>query len=248
MERISLKAEKRETQTKGQLRQLRASGYVPAILYGKKQEPVRLVVPEKELDRATSTHAGFNALIDLSVGEGETFTVLIRDYQAHPLRRKFTHVDFRAIDVTEKIEVEVPIELVGESIGVKEGGILEQLLRKVQVYCLPTNIPESFQVNVTGLKIGDSVHTTDITLPEGVEFLKDAEYTVATVVPPVKEEVVVPPEAVAVEGAPVEGAPPAEGAPEEGAEAGKKGEVAAGKKAEGGEAKGKEKKPEGEKK
>lgn len=241
MERISLNAQKRETKTKGELRQLRLSGLIPAVLYGKKQEPITLVVSEKELERVTATEAGFNALIDLNVAGEKPLTVLIRDYQAHPIHRNFTHVDFRAIDVTEKIVVEIPILLIGESIGVKEGGVLEQLMRKVEVRCLPTNIPESIKINVESLKVGDSVHTKGIALPEGVEFLKDTDYTIATVVPPTKEEEVVPtPEEVAAaEAAAVEGAPAAEGEakakPAEGAEEEKK-------------EKAPEKKPEGEKK
>lgn len=238
MEKISLNAQKRNTETKGQLRQLRETGFIPAILYGKKQQPIKLVVSEKELEEATATHAGFNALIDLNIAGEKPLIVLIRDYQAHPIHRNFTHVDFRAIDVTEKIIVEVPIELLGESIGVKEGGVMEQLLRKVEVRCLPTNIPESFEINVESLNIGDSVHTKGIALPEGVEFLKDTNYTIATVVPPTKEEEVVPtPEELAAAEAAAEGAPPAEGEakPAEGAEAEKKEKAA-------------EQKPEGEKK
>lgn len=248
MERISLNAQKRDLTTKGGIRRLRLSEKIPAVLYGKKQEPMMLVVDMKELEKATSTHAGFNALIDLKIEGGTPTTVLIRDYQAHPIKRNFTHVDFRAIDVTEKIVVEVPIELLGESVGVKEGGVLEQLLRKVEVRCLPTNIPESLTVNVESLMIGDSVHTTELSLPEGVEFLKAIDYTIVTIVPPTKEEVVVPtPEeaeaaaaAAAAEGAPApaEGAAPApEGAA---ADKAKKAEPAA-----GGE---KAKKGEGEKK
>lgn len=252
MERISLNAQKREKSTKGRIRQLRLSGKVPAILYGKKQEPVMLIVDTKELEKATSTHAGLNALIELKIEGGAPTTVLVRDYQAHPIERDFTHVDFRAIDVTEKIVVEVPIDLLGESVGVKEGGVLEQLLRKVEVRCLPTNIPERLTVNVDSLKIGDSVHTSELSLPEGVEFLKVVDYTIVTIVPPTKEEVVAPtPEAVeaAAAAAAAEGAAaPAEGAaPAPEAAGGEKAKAAGGEKAKaaGGE---KAKKGEGEKK
>jgi large subunit ribosomal protein L25 len=247
VERISLSAQKRDKMTKGGIRKLRLSGKVPAVLYGKKQEPVMLVVDVKDLERAVSTHAGLNALIDLKIDGGETATVLVRDYQAHPIDRDFTHVDFRAIDVTEKIVVEVPIELVGESIGVKEGGVLEQLLRKIEVRCLPTKIPERFTVNVENLKIGDSIHTGGLTLPEGVEFLKVVDYTIVTIVPPTKEEVPVPaPEAVeaaaaaAAEGAaaPAEGAAPAPeaaaGEKAKAAPAGEKAKPAGGEKAKKG--------------
>jgi len=216
VERILLNASKRDKLTKGGIRQLRLSGMVPAVLYGKKQEPVMLAVNMKDLEKVLSTHAGLNALIDLRIENEAPITVLVRDYQAHPIKRCFTHIDFRSVDVSEKVVVEVPIELVGECVGVKEGGILEQLLRKVEVRCLPTNIPESLKVNVESLKIGDSIHTSSITLPEGVEFFKTADYTIVTVVPPTKEEVPAPPpEAVAA--APAEGA--AAAAPAEGAAA-----------------------------
>jgi len=236
VERISLNAEKRVTSTKGAIRQLRLGGKVPAILYGKKREPQMLSVDAKELSKTASTKAGLNVLVDLDVkGEGKT-TVLIRDYQAHPIHRVFTHVDFQVIDVSEKIVVEVPIDLVGAAVGVKEGGILEQLMRKIEVRCLATQIPERIEVDVSELKIGDSIHSNQIKLAEGVEFLRTMIYTIVTVVPPTKEEV-----PVAAAAAPVEGAPAAEGAAAPAAAEG-----AAAPKAEGGEkAKGAAPKAEG---
>ena len=212
MERTMLKAEKRETTTKGAIRQLRLKGRVPAVLYGKKQEPVMISVDASELKKAAATKAGLNVLLDLTISGGKPATVLIRDYQAHPLERVFTHVDFQAIDITEKIVIEVPIDLIGIAIGVKEGGILEQLLRKIELKCIPTKIPERIEINVDDLKIGDSIHSAGLKLPEGAEFARAFNYTIATVVPPTKEEV---PAAAAVpaEGVPVEGAvAPAEGA------------------------------------
>jgi len=213
VERISINAEKRETKTKGAVRQLRLAGKVPAVLYGMKQEPVTLTVNTLDLQKATSTKAGMNVLLDLTVAGGKATTVLIRDYQAHPIERVFIHVDFQAIDISLKIGVEVPIILTGLAIGVKEGGILEQLLRKIELKCLPTNIPEKIEINVEELKIGDSIHSAGLKLPEGAEFSRAFNYTIVTVVPPAKEEVPVA-AAVPAEGAPpVEGAPPAEGAP-----------------------------------
>ena len=103
VERISLKAEKRESTTKGDVKQARLAGKVPAILYGRKQEPVMLTVAGSDVIRVTSTKAGLNVLVDLEVGGAKPTTVLIRDYQAHPIHRNFTHVDFQAIDLTEKI-------------------------------------------------------------------------------------------------------------------------------------------------
>lgn len=211
MERISLKAEKRESTTKGDIRKLRLGGKVPAVLYGKKQEPAMIAVNESDVIRVTSTKAGLNVLVELEVAGAKPTTVLIRDYQAHPIHRNFTHVDFQAIDMTQKIVVEVPIELIGLAAGVKEGGILEQLLRKIELKCLPTKIPDRIEINVEHLMIGDSIHSADMSLPEGAEFPRAINYAIATVVPPVKEEVVAA--AVPAEGVPAEGAAaPAEGA------------------------------------
>jgi len=185
---------------------MRLKGKVPAVLYGKKCELQNLLVEASDLLRVTATKAGLNVLVDLKVSGGKPTTVLIRDYQAHPIDRHFTHVDFQAIDVSERLSVEIPIILVGQAIGVKEGGILEQLLRKVEVRCLATQIPENIEINVEHLNIGDSIHSSDISLPKGVELARAMNYTIATVVPPAKEEVPAVAAAVPVEGAPAEGA------------------------------------------
>jgi large subunit ribosomal protein L25 len=204
VERIKLQAEKRDTKTKGDVRQLRLKGKVPAVLYGRKREPLTLIVKEADILKAMSTKAGLNVLLDLVVEGEKPTTVLLRDYQAHPVHRTFTHVDFQAIDMTEKIVVEVPIILNGLAVGVKEGGILEQLLRKIELKCLPTQIPEKIEIDVEHLKIGDSIHSDELKLPEGAEFPRAMKYAIATVVPPAKEE-------VAAAAVPVEGAVPAEG-------------------------------------
>jgi len=192
VKRFTLNVKKRDVLTNGELRQNRLAGNIPGVLYGKKQKPVSLFVNGKELEKVTSSQAGFNALLDLNFEQGEQVISIIRDYQVHPLKRAFSHVDFQAIDPTEKMHLEVPIKLIGEPIGVKEGGVLEQLLRKVEVKCLPTNVPESFIIDVASLQVGGSVHVKNIELPEGVEFLKELDYAVATVVPPAKEEEVQP--------------------------------------------------------
>ncbi len=217
MERFSLNAETRGV-GKGPAKKLRVSGNIPAVLYGKSAKPQVLSVNAKEVEQIMKKAAGATALIDLKVGKDTTIAV-VRDYQADPFKRQITHIDFQAVGLKDRIEVEVPIRLVGTAVGTKEGGVLEQLRRSISVKCLVTRIPSQIEVDVTELDIGDNIHIDDIELEEGVEFPRTTNFTVATVVPPTKEEVPVPAVAeVPAEGVeaaekPAEGEAPAEGAP-----------------------------------
>ncbi|MFH0799644.1 MAG: 50S ribosomal protein L25 [Pseudomonadota bacterium] len=211
MERVTLVAEKRIA-GKGPAHRMRVTGRIPAVLYGRTVEALPISVDRRALEKAVKTKAGMNVLVDLSVAGGDSGLALIRDFQADPFKRDFTHIDFQAISLTEKLEVEVPVVLTGLSIGVKEGGVVEQLRRTLHIRSLPESIPERIEVDVTELKIGDSIHSNTISLPSGVELSSALNYTIVTIVPPAKEEVA----AVPVAGAevPVEGeaAAPAEGA------------------------------------
>lgn len=218
MERLSLQATIRGT-GKNIAKKLRASGTIPAILYGRGKEPLPLAVADRAFGAFAKASPDLTALIDLKVEGGESTFAVIRDYQADVVKRNITHVDFQAVDINEKIDIEVPINLLGIPLGVKDdGGVLEQLRRKIHIRALATKIPSHIEVDVSNLKIGDSIHADEIALPEGVEFPHATNYTIATVVPPAKEEVPV------VAAAPVEGeaaaAAPAEGeaAPAEGKE------------------------------
>jgi large subunit ribosomal protein L25 len=197
MER-KLKATKRETAGKGAARRVRASGQVPGILYGHGMEPVAVSVDARELYHIMHTDAGSNVLIDLSVGSDNHLT-LAREIQRDHVRGQFLHVDFLAVRRDEKITVEVPVELTGESHGVKEGGVVEHHLWEIRVQCLPGDVPERIDGEITKLGIGDSLRAGELELPPGVEMLTDPEETVVSVVPPpilqVEEEV-----AEAVEG------------------------------------------------
>lgn len=208
MERVALSAETREM-GKGAAKRMRATGRIPAILYGRRVGATAISVDGRDLEKAVKTKAGMNVLIDLQVGGGDSGLALIRDFQADPFRREFLHVDFQAISLTEKIEIEVPVVLTGESPGVKEGGVVEQLRRTIELRCLPQKIPEKIEADISNLKIGNSIHANELVLPEGVEFPRAPNYTIVTIVPPAKEEVAAPPVAAEV---PVEGAPPAEAA------------------------------------
>ena len=214
MERVTLNATMREPH-KGANNRLRMSGRVPGVLYGSKVEPTALSVDAKEFLKATKTHSGMNVMVDLAVEGGESGLAFIRDYQADPFKRDFTHVDFQAISLDEPIEIEVPILITGDSHGVKEGGVLVQQRHTLHIKAKPNDIPDSIEIDITELDINDTIHANDIALPSGVEFPHTSNYAVVAVVPPTKEEEVVP---VPTEGAVAEGAP-AEGAPAEGAPA-----------------------------
>lgn len=232
MERVAVTAEKRET-GKGANKRMRAEGRVPAVLYGRAVEPLSISVDRRQMENAVKGKAGMNVLIDLSIAEGDSGLALIRDYQADPFKREFTHIDFQAITMKDRLDVEVPIELIGKSIGVKEGGIVEQLKRTVHVKAFPDKIPDNIQVDISELAIGDNIHANDIKLPEGVEYLYKENYAIVSIVPPAKVEEVAPvptegelaegEEAALVEGEEKEGAAPSAEKKEVGKkEAGKK--------------------------
>ncbi|MGE5175687.1 MAG: 50S ribosomal protein L25 [Hyphomicrobiales bacterium] len=182
----SLKGVRRAGTGKGVTRKLRAGGAVPAVYYGRGEEPITLTVDRKDVETLFHTSGSSNVIVDLQV-EGDAASdrkALIREIQRDPVLGSILHLDFHHISLTERITVEVPIELTGTPVGVKDGGgILEHLLREVEVECLPTDIPAEITVDVSALNIGDSLHVSDLSAP-GVEILTDAHRTIATVVPP----------------------------------------------------------------
>jgi large subunit ribosomal protein L25 len=207
MERPVLTAEIREGVGKEKAKKLRSKGLIPAIFYGPRAETVPLVIDSKELTKALQTEAGENVLIDLDIRKGskaDRKVVMLKDIQIDPLQRVTLHTDFYEVTMDEMVTVEVPVHLVGKPEGTKVGGILEQVRRVIEVQCLPGDIPKSIDVDVSALKIGDSIHVQEITA-EKVKIISETNFTIATVVPPVVEEKVaeaVAPEAV--EGAEVE--------------------------------------------
>ena len=190
MERPILKAEIREGIGKEKAKKIRAKGLVPAIFYGPRSQPIPLVVDPKDLAKTLQTEAGGNVLIDLEIRKGDEFNhkvVMMRDIQTDPLRGMTLHTDFYEIAMDEMIMVEVPIHLVGKPEVTKMGGILEQVRRVIQIQCLPGDIPKSIDIDVSLLKIGDSIHVQDIKV-EKAKIISDTNFTIATVVPPVVEE------------------------------------------------------------
>jgi large subunit ribosomal protein L25 len=225
MAEVKLTATKRIETGKGAARRARASGRVPAILYGLEMEPVALEVDRREFVTALLTEAGLNVLLDIEV-DGSNTLALTRELQRDPVRGTLLHADFVKVDRTTEIEVEVPVHLVGESPGVKEGGVLEQPVFSVSVRCLPTEVPESVDADISGLDIGDSLRVEELSTGRNFEILTDPEAVVAHVAAPITEEELEAMEAEA--GIEQEAPEAAEEAVEEGAEAAPEGEEAPG--------------------
>jgi large subunit ribosomal protein L25 len=167
-------------------------GQVPAVLYGQGQDNLMLTVDPKALSQTLGAGSGLNVLFDLKIDGKDSVLVMVKDYQADILTRRFLHVDFYKVDLAKKILVEVPIQLVGKAPGIKEGGILEHITRSLKVRCLPTAIPEFLEADVSSLNIGDNIHAHNIKLPEGVEIPAGADFTIAAVAAPVEEKIEAP--------------------------------------------------------
>jgi large subunit ribosomal protein L25 len=180
---VKLKAEKREESGKGPARRLRARGQVPGVLYGPELEPLELSVDAQDLWRVLHTDAGVNVLIDLKL-DGDEYLTMPREVQRDILRGTLLHVDFLRIRKDVAIQVRVPIHLTGESVGVKEGGVVEHHLWELQVECLPMEVPEAIEADITELAIGDSLQVEALPVPDGVTILTPMEETVVSVVPP----------------------------------------------------------------
>ena len=210
----ALAAETRTATGKGVARKLRAAGRIPAVVYGKGAEPAPISVDPTALDRLLHrSGAGLNTLIDLEVGGG-SHQVLLKALQREPVTGAYVHADFFTIDVTERVTVTVPLHFLGKAKGVElEGGILDHPVKDVEVECLPTAIPENFEIDVSEIALGESLHVSDLVLPAGVEMKTDLALAVASVVAPKaaveeEEEEVAAEEgedAVVEEGAPTEG-------------------------------------------
>jgi len=188
---VSIDVQIRDGRGKSASRRLRASGRIPAIVYGHGNQPVSVSVDPTQLERKIkASHAGLNTLFDL-VGEGAVAgrTVLIKDLQREPVRGGLVHADFYEIDVNESIQVSVPIHLEGTAKGVVMGGVIEHTLREVELSCLPGAIPDEIIVDVSALDVGDSLHVSDLSLPTGVEMVTDEALSVVSVIiPRVAEE------------------------------------------------------------
>jgi large subunit ribosomal protein L25 len=217
---LKLTAEKREANGKGAARKLRAAGRVPAVLYGHDLEPVPLSVDARELFHILHGSAGSNVLVDLVVN-GDEHLALPREIQRDHVRGRYLHVDFLAIRRDQKVTVSVPVHVVGESPGVKAGGVLEHHLWELEVECLPGDVPDGIDAEVSELQVGDSLKVGDLTPPAGVTVLNPPDESVLSVVIPqvrVVEEVAEVAEGEEVPAEEGEEAPAEEGTEEEGGE------------------------------
>jgi large subunit ribosomal protein L25 len=188
-----LPVRRREGTGKGAARRLRRAGLVPAVLYGARTEPVSLTVSPVDVQRVLHGHAG-GVLVSLKLGdEADARTAVVRELQWDPVRDTLVHVDLQAVRMDEEITVEVPVQVVGEAEGVRDqSGILQLLLRTVEVACLPAQIPDRLQLDVSALRIHDVLTVADITPPEGVRVVTPGAQAVVTVAPPMAEEVAAP--------------------------------------------------------
>ena len=229
MKQVPLAAKIRTLRGSSRSRRLRASGFVPAEIYGHKEPNQTIEVSEKELSKILSSSRGENIFFALNIegSQGEPVLAVIKEVQYDKLDSSLVHADFHKVKMNEKIRIKIPIRLINADLceGVKVGGVLQSFMRTLEVQCLPSQIPEAIQVDTLQMAIGHSVHVSDLKLPEGVKAVQSPGNVVVSVAQQMAEEV-----KAEVVAAPVEGA-----AAEPGAEP----EVITAKKKEEGEAEGK---------
>ncbi len=170
---FELNAEPRSDTGKGASRRLRHAGKVPAIMYGGGKDPETLTLSHNEVIRNLEHEAFYSHILNVKVGNAETRAVL-RDLQRHPSRPVIMHMDLQRVSESEKIKMNVPLHFVGEDVapGVKAGGLVSHELVEVEIECLPRDLPEYFEIDISALEIGDSVHLSDLLVPEGVTVLE----------------------------------------------------------------------------
>jgi large subunit ribosomal protein L25 len=183
MATANLSANARNDRGTGVARKLRQSGQVPAIIYGHGRQPQSLAVNTRELERLLERVSAASTVIELSI-EGRTARTLIREIQRHPVKRSILHVDFQELVAGEKVTVSIPLVFVGSAQGVRDGGILDQVMHELTIRVDPSNIPNHVDVDVTPLLIGHSIHVNELKVPDGVEVLDDEDATVCTVSAP----------------------------------------------------------------
>jgi large subunit ribosomal protein L25 len=182
LELLELNAVTRTDTGKGQSRTLRREGRLPAVLYGPNTDPVMLSINLSELEDILKGGSAGQALLNLTVdGEKQPRTAMIKELQTSPLSREFLHVDFYEVDMKNKINVMVPVTTTGKCIGIEMGGMIQLIRRELEVLCLPNEIPESIEIDITELNIGDSVHVEDVKLEGDIEIPHDVDFTILTI-------------------------------------------------------------------
>jgi large subunit ribosomal protein L25 len=236
-ERVKLQVRERESRGSADARRLRKQGLIPGVLYGKGKSSYAICVPERELRRVLTGAGGLHAILDVVLeGKNTTHASILKDYQQDPIRGHISHIDLHEVRLDQPIQASVTVQLVGEPAGVKEGGVLSQVQREINVEALPMEIPEHVELDVSGMAIGDTLRLADLPAIEGVTYLDDLEETVlASVALPAREVEPEPAEPVEGEELP-EGEEAPEGAEGEGAPAG--GDAASGEQGEPGTTEG----------
>jgi large subunit ribosomal protein L25 len=202
LEKIELQATVRKSVGNGPARVLRRAGQIPAVLYGRKIEPVLLSVNTKDLEQILKKGSFGQFILNLVIQNGKKVTkpAIIKELQTHPVSGNLIHIDFYEVDMKRQIKVMVPVVTTGKSVGIEEGGLLNIVRRELEVFCLPGDIPEAIEIDISELGIGDSIHLEDLPLGENVEVATDVNYTVVTVLSPKVEEEVVEEEEEELEG------------------------------------------------
>ncbi len=189
MATTELKAVLREEKGGNHVKRLRKSGWIPCVIYGKKEDNLALKVESRELIRFMHSLSSDHAMIKLNV-DGEKQDVMLQDVQYHPFRNEILHVDFHKVAMDEKLTTSVVIEVVGDSKGVAAGGVLEHIMRELTVECFPKDLPSYIEIDITDVEVGHSIHVGDIAVPEGVKFLDDpAKPVISVLAPRIHDEV-----------------------------------------------------------
>jgi len=178
-ERIRLEVQEREELGSAASRRLRREGLVPGVLYGGKLKPHSIAVPERELRRVLTGSHGLHAILDVVLaGQKTTHPSILKEYQQDPIRGHVSHIDLQEVRLDQPIQAQVVVELVGEPAGVKEGGVLSQVTRELNVEALPMEVPDRIELDVSEMAIGDSLRLSDLPARAGVTFLDDPDETV----------------------------------------------------------------------
>lgn len=215
METLEIQADARDPGSKQTARRLRRSGKIPGILYGPKTQTIALELNKKEFSSRVAGLEGSH-LVRLKSDSASLVdkVALVKEMQFHPITGEVVHADLYEVDLTARIRVQVPLHFVGKAVGVVRGGILQPIVREIEVECLPLDIPDFFNVEVSELDIGDSAHIEDLTMPEGIQAIYESNLALVAVVPPTVEEAPTP------TAAPVEAEAVAPATPEETKEGG----------------------------
>jgi len=185
-DQLTLSAEQREKAGKGASRALRREGRVPAVIYGNKEDPTPIHIAERDLNKLLSSGHFMNSLVMVEIG-GKSFRTLPKDVAFHPVNDRPLHVDFLRLSKDATVDVSVPVLFVNEedSPGLKRGGVLNVVRHELELVCDAARIPDQIEIDVTGLDVGDSIHISSVSLPDGSESaITDRDYTIATVVAP----------------------------------------------------------------